>query len=296
MTDRMELARQILRFTRDSGIHRTSIKRLTLIRSDRPTDDLPTVYEASVCLIAQGAKTVSLGGNSLVYDASSYLVVSVDLPLIGRVLQASAEEPYLCCKIDIDPVVLTELVMHEGDPASDHLAAPLAVHPADERLTDAACRLIDLLDQPHHAAALAPLVEKEILYRLLNGPHGPTLRRIARGDSHLGRIGRAIAYIRENYRKPIRIEDIAAAASMSLSSLHEHFKASTTLTPLEFQKRLRLESARGLMVSTGANAANAAYAVGYQSPSQFSREYRRLFNASPRMDAERLRTSEFAAS
>lgn len=289
MTKHTELARQILCFAQNPGVHGTGIKRLTLIRSDRPTDDLPTVYEASVCLIAQGAKTVSLAGQNFLYDASSYLIVSVDLPLVGRILQASAEEPYLCCKIDIDPVMLTELVMQEPKEMAERLPGPLAVHPADDRLTDAACRLIDLLDQPEHAGTLAPFVEKEILYRLLHGPHGPALRRIAQSDSHLGRVGRAIAYIRENYRKAIRIEEVAGAAGMSPSSLHEHFKACTTLTPLEFQKRLRLESARSLMVSTGANAADAAFSVGYQSPSQFSREYRRLFSASPRMDAERLK-------
>ncbi len=296
MTHRTELARQMLRFTPESGIHRTPIKRLTLIRSDQPTDDLPTVYEASVCLIAQGAKTVSLGGRSLVYDAASYLIVSVDLPLVGRVLQASAQTPYLCCKIDIDPAVLTELVMQDSGEAAGSVPPPLAVHPADTRLIDAACRLVELLGQPGQAGVLAPLIEKEILYRLLIGPHGPALRRIAQGDSHVGRVGRATAFIRENYRKPFRIDDVAAAAGMSPSSLHEHFKAITTLTPLEFQKRLRLEAARALMISTDANAADAAFAVGYQSPSQFSREYRRVFSASPRMDAARLKASGYAGA
>ncbi|MGY6663412.1 MAG: AraC family transcriptional regulator N-terminal domain-containing protein [Glycocaulis sp.] len=296
MTQRTELARQMLRFTPEPGVHATPIERLTLIRSDQPTDDLPSIYEASVCLIAQGTKTVSLGGTSLIYDASSYLVVSVDLPLVGRILQASAQDPYLCCKIDINPVVLTELVMHERHPAATGSAPAFAVHPADEQLSDAACRLVSLLGQPEHAGVLAPLIEKEILYRLLQGPHGPALRRIAQGDSHVGRVGRAAAFIRENYRKPIRVDDVAAAAGMSPSSLHEHFKAITTLTPLEFQKRLRLEAARALMLSTDANAADAAFAVGYQSPSQFSREYRRAFNASPRLDADRLKASGYAAT
>lgn len=296
MTHRTELARQMLRFTPVPGIHRTPIDRLTLIRSDQPTDDLPTVYEASVCLIAQGAKTVSFASRSLLYDAASYLIVSVDLPLVGRVLQASAQEPYLCCKIDIDPAVLTELVMQESSEAAGAVPPPLAVHPADARLTDAACRFIDLLSQPRQAGVLAPLIEKEILYRLLTGPHGLALRRIARNDSHTGRVGRATAFIRENYRRAIRIEDIAAAAGMSPSSLHEHFKAITTLTPLEFQKRLRLEAARALMISTNANAADAAFAVGYQSPSQFSREYRRVFGAAPRTDAERLKMSGYAGA
>jgi AraC-like DNA-binding protein len=291
-----DLARQMLRFVPESGIRRTIIDRLSLIRSDLPTDDIPTVYEASVCLIAQGAKSVSLNGRSLLFDAASHLVVSMDLPLVGRVTQASPQAPYLCLKIDIDPGLLSQLVLQGGGAAPGRILSPLAVHPADPRLIDAACRLVDLLDQPSHAEVLAPLIEREILFRLLDGPQGPILRRIAQVDSHAGRVARAIAFIRAHYREPLRIDDVAAAAGMSASSLHEHFKAITTLTPLAFQKRLRLEAARALMLSTNANAADAAFAVGYQSPSQFSREYRRVFSASPRMDAERLRAAGYAGA
>jgi AraC-like DNA-binding protein len=257
---------------------------------------MPAVYEASLCLIAQGSKRVSLGEQNVVYDASHYLLVSVDLPLVGHVLEASRTNPYLCCKIDLDQTTLADLLTTELRTAPSIELSPLAVYPADADLVDAACRLVRLLDQSEHIATLAPLIEREILYRLLKGPHGPTLRRIAAGDSHLGKISRAIAWIRTHYREAIRIEEIASAANMSPSSLHEHFKAVTTLTPLEFQKQLRLQEARRLMFAEGVGAGAASFAVGYQSPSQFSREYRRLFGSSPRRDIDQLQMWGVAAN
>lgn len=289
-----ELATQIRRFTPEPGVSRTAIDRLSLIRGDEPTMSMPSVYEASLCLIAQGSKRVSLNERSTVYDASHYLLVSVDLPLVGHVLEATPAEPYLCCQITLDKSVLLDLLATVRPPPASAELSPLAVYPADPELIDAACRLIRLLDQPSDIAALAPLIEREILYRLLMCPHGPVLRGMATGDSHLGKISRAIAHIRANYRHALRIDDIAFAANMSPSSLHEHFKAVTTLTPLEFQKQLRLQAARRLMLAEGMTAGAASFAVGYQSPSQFSREYRRLFGLPPRRDVEQLQISDFA--
>ncbi len=291
-----ELAAQIMRHAREPGLSGTAVERLSLIRGDAPTMPTPSVYEASLCLIAQGSKRVSLGEQSVVYDASRYLLVSVDLPLVGHVLEATPAEPYLCCKIDLDRTVLADLLTTQARTAPSAELSPLAVYPADPELIDAACRLVRLLDRPEHIATLAPLIEREILYRLLMGPHGPTLRRMATGDSRLGRIGRAIAWIRTYYREPLRIGDIASAANMSPSSLHEHFKAVTTLTPLEFQKQLRLQEARRLMLAKGATAGAASFSVGYQSPSQFSREYRRLFGAPPRRDVDQLQRVDLAAN
>lgn len=282
------LADRILSHTGGSGVHATSIDRLTLIRSDWPTEEMPSVYEASLCLIAQGSKTVSLGAERFVYGAERYLLVSVDLPLVGRVIEATPDEPYLCCKIDIDLRALTELVVRDARPATKAAAPALALHPCDEGLTDAACRLVGLLDTPRLVPTLGPLFEKEILYRLLDGPQGAALRRIALGEGRLGRIGRAVRLIRERYCETIRLDELAAAAGMSTSSLHAHFKAVTKLTPIEFQKRLRLEQARAVMLSDGASAADAAFSVGYQSPSQFSREYARLFGRPPRHDVVSL--------
>ena len=274
-----------------TGMVSTAIDRLSLFRADEPTVPLPAVYDASLCIIAQGAKRVSLGGHSLLYDAAHYLLVSVDLPLVGHVIQADREAPYLCCKIDIDQAVLADLILAEGARAPKADLPALAVYRSDEDLVDAACRLVRLLDQPDSIAALAPLIEREILYRLLKGPHGPALRYMAVADSHLNQVSRAIATIRTGFDRPLRIGDIATAAGMSPSSLYEHFKAVTRMTPLEYQKQLRLQEARRLMLSGGTTASGAGFAVGYESPSQFNREYARLFGAPPRRDIEQLQRS-----
>lgn len=287
--DRMaQLAEIITRHAPEAGMYGTALKCLSLFRADQPTLPIPSVYEASLCLIAQGAKRVSIGDRSLVYDASRYLIVSVDLPLTGHIVQARPEEPYLCCKIDLDLSALADLMLVEEGPANAGAQPVLEVYPSDPDLVDAASRLVKLLDQPAAIPTLAPLIEREILYRLFSGPHGATLRSIAVKGSRLNQVSRAIAQIRDRYREQIRIRDIAAAAGMSESSLHEHFKAVTRVTPLEFQKQLRLQEARRLMLMEGVGAGTAAFTVGYDSPSQFSREYRRMFGAPPRQDVCRL--------
>ena len=283
-----DLAQMIARFAPASGMSGTAVPRLSLIRADHPSAPVPAVYEASLCIIAQGSKRVSLAGQSVVYDASSYLLVSVDLPLVGHVLEASPAAPYLCCKIDFDPAALADLLVTERRVSSEKDVPVLAVYPTDPDLIDAACRLVKLLDRPETIDVLAPLVEREILYRLLTGPHGATLRQMGTVDSHLNQVSRAIATIRNGFQAQLRIDEIAAASGMSASSLHAHFKAITRMTPLEYQKQLRLQEARRLMLADGANAGTAGFAVGYDSPSQFSREYRRLFGAPPRQDIERL--------
>ena len=286
-----DLTDLIARHAPQSGISATAVPRLSLIRADFPSVPVPAVYEASLCLIAQGSKRVSLGEHSVVYDASHYLLVSVDLPLVGHVLEASPDAPYLCCKIDLDPGMLADLLIADGStPPRSELPA-LAVYPGDPDLIDAACRLVRLLDRPETVAALAPLIEREIGYRLLNGPHGAMLRHMATADSHLNQVSRAIARIRSGFHEQLRIDEVAAAAGMSASSLHAHFKAVTRMTPLEYQKQLRLQEARRLMLAAGSSAGAAGFAVGYDSPSQFSREYRRLFGAPPRQDIESLQAA-----
>ncbi|MDV3456166.1 AraC family transcriptional regulator [Sphingomonas sp. HF-S4] len=287
-----QLAELLQQHTPEPGMFGTAIGRLSLIRANQPSEPVPAVYEASLCLIAQGSKRVSLGEDSMVYDASRYLIVSVDLPLTGHVLEASAGAPYLCCKIDLDTAALADMVAADERGAPRSNLPPLAIYPSDPDLIDAACRLVRLLDRPESIAALAPLIEREILYRLLTGPHGAMLHHIASADSRLNQISRAIAAIRSGYHAQLRVDDIAAAAGMSASSLHAHFKAVTRMTPLEYQKRLRLQEARRLMLAGGASAGSAGFAVGYESPSQFSREYRRLFGAPPRQDIERIQHRE----
>jgi len=290
-----ELSALIDRHVVGTGICSTAMPHLSLIRADAPSTPTPAVYEASLCLIAQGSKRVSIGEHSVVYDAAHYLLVSVELPLVGHVLDASPERPYLCCKIDLDAAILADLMASEGGGVARTDLPVLGVYPADPDLIDAACRLVGLLDRPDTIRALAPLIEREILYRLLTGPHGPMLRHIATAGSHLNQVSRAIAAIRRRFDAPIRIDDVAAEAGMSSSSLHVHFKAITRMTPLEYQKQLRLQEARRLMLSEGATASTAGFAVGYESPSQFSREYRRLFGAPPRADIERLHAAPAAA-
>ncbi|SFS09872.1 AraC family transcriptional regulator [Sphingomonas jatrophae] len=290
-----ELADVIDRHVRGTGICTTAMPHVSLIRADQPSTPTPAVYEASLCLIAQGSKRVSIGEHSVVYDAAHYLLVSVDLPLVGHVIEASPESPYLCCKIDLDPAIVADLMVAEGGAVPRTDLPVLGVYPSDPDLIDAACRLVRLLDRPETIDALAPLIEREILYRLLTGPHGPMLRHVATAGSHLNQVSRAIAAIRRRFDGQIRIEDVAAEAGMSPSSLHAHFKAITRMTPLEYQKQLRLQEARRLMLMGGATAGTAGFAVGYESPSQFSREYRRLFGAPPRQDIERLQTAPSAA-
>lgn len=283
-----ELATVIDRHVIGTGICTTAMPHVSLIRADQPSTPTPAVYEASLCLIAQGSKRVSIGDHSVVYDAAHYLLVSVDLPLVGHVIDASPERPYLCCKIALDPAMLADLMVTECGAVPRTDLPLLGVYPSDPDLVDAACRLVGLLDQPDMIRVLAPLIEREILYRLLTGPHGAMLRHVATAGSHLNQVSRAIAAIRRRFDTPIRIDEVAAEAGMSPSSLHAHFKAITRMTPLEYQKQLRLQEARRLMLAGGATAGAAGFAVGYESPSQFSREYRRLFGAPPRQDIERL--------
>ncbi|MFD1949708.1 AraC family transcriptional regulator N-terminal domain-containing protein [Sphingomonas arantia] len=291
MSSIADLAALVARHVPKTGMARTRVERLSLFRADEPTVPLPAVYDASVCIIAQGAKRVSLGEQSLVYDAAHYLLVSIDLPLVGHVIVADRTAPYLCCKIDIDQAVLANLILAEGGRAPRADLPALAVYRSDDDLIDAACRLMRLLNRPDDIPALAPLIEREILYRLLTGPHGRALRYMAVADSHLNQVSRAIATIRKGFDQPLRVSDVATAAGMSPSSLHEHFRAVTKMTPLEYQKQLRLQEARRLMLSVGMTASSAGFAVGYESPSQFSREYARLFGAPPRRDIEQLQLS-----
>ncbi len=284
MSDAPDIVRTIARHTPEPGIFQTSVPGLWLIRADAPGMPMPTVYEPSLCIIAQGAKTVSLGPRLFHYDQAHCLVASVDLALVGQVTAATRDRPYLCCKIDIDQTALADLIAGESRalPPGDPL--PLAVHPSGHDLLEAVARLLRLLDRPASIPVLAPLVHSEILYHLLSGPQGDMLRHAASGDSHLGQISRAILWIRRHVHEQLRIAEVASAARMSVSSLHHHFKRVTGLTPLQFHKQLRLQEARQMMIAEGLGAGSAGFAVGYDSPSQFSREYRRLFGAPPRAD------------
>jgi AraC-like DNA-binding protein len=287
-----DMAALIARHAPDDGITQSSIDRLSLMRSARPTKPTPVLYEPALSLVAQGRKQAVLAGRIFVYEPARYLIVNVDLPVVGYVCEASPEEPYLAMALRFDPVVLGEMVMHTP-PASD-LAPPalgLTLCDAEPTLLDAAIRLLRLLDEPKAANVLAPLLHREILYRLLMGPYGPSMRQMAAAHGRTARVSRAIGWIKTHVTERLSIEALAAEAGMSESSLHEHFKAVTAMSPLQYQKQLRLQEARRLMLANGMDAATVAFRVGYESPSQFSREYRRLFGAPPAADVTRIRSA-----
>jgi AraC-like DNA-binding protein len=285
-----ELADLVGRHTPHEGMHSTALQRLSLIRYSTATQPHHSVYDPALCIVVQGRKRALLGETAYVYDPASFLIVSVDLPVVGCVIEASAQEPYLCLKLDLNLPALSELLLEYGGAPSASAAGPgLALSKMDPNLLDSVVRLLRLLDTPADRAALAPLAEREILYRLLTGEQGHLVRQVACAESRLSQVSRAIAWIKNNYRDRFSIEAVAAEARMSASSLHEHFRAVTTMSPLQYQKQLRLQEARRLMLAEALDAATAGFRVGYESPSQFSREYRRLFGAPPASDITRLR-------
>lgn len=288
----------ISRHTPTDGIHQTPISGVSLVRSCTPTVPMPVVYEPTLCLIAQGRKRVTAGATTYVYDAAKYLVASVDMPVMGSVIEASEEAPYLCLVVDLDMTILSDLALRY--PAEqEKTAVPAAgIELADmtPELLEAAVRLARLLDTPDDIAELAPLTVREMLYRLLTGSGHGMVRQMAKADSRLSQIARAIVWLRSHYSETCRIDDIAALSGMSRSTFHAHFKAVTAMSPLEFRSQLRLQEARRLMVAEALDAAGAGYRVGYESPSQFSRDYVRMFGLSPAKDANRLRANAWPSS
>ncbi|MBD2681099.1 MULTISPECIES: AraC family transcriptional regulator [Nostoc] len=288
-----ELAALIAQNSKGDGVHATAIERLFLIRSSEPTAPLHALHEPALCIVAQGKKQVMLANNLYVYGQDRCLVVSIDLPVVGQVIEATPTVPYLCLRLDLDPGELSTLMMEAKLDATANQQPPgLSLSPVSPQLLDAAIRLLRLLQTPEDIAILAPLVVREILYRLLSGEQSARLRQIALADKHLQGISRAINWLKWNYEKPFRIEAIAREACMSPSSLHHHFKSVTAMSPLQYQKQLRLQQARRLMLGQGMDAATASHHVGYESPSQFSREYSRLFGAPPLRDIARLKSGQ----
>jgi AraC-like DNA-binding protein len=265
----------------------TAIPRVAIGMGHATTGPLPGLYEPMLCIVLQGAKQVMIGDQILRYDSASYFVATLELPASGRIIEASADQPYVALSLALDreclTTLLTDIPAQVGDPA-----AGFAVSPMTADLLDPWLRLLRLLDTPQDVPVLAPLLEREILYRLLQGPQGGVLRQIARTDSRVSQIRTAIAWIRTHFDQPLRIDMLAELAGMSTASFHRHFKAATAMSPLQYQKSLRLQHARRLLIGSS-DASRAGYAVGYESASQFSREYARMFGAPPARDAVRLR-------
>ncbi|OUC06665.1 AraC family transcriptional regulator [Litorilinea aerophila] len=264
---------------------------IRLHRSSSPTDSLPVVADPAFCVIAQGSKEVYLGEECYRYDPYHYCLGTVDLPVVSRVVDASPERPYLSLRLTLDPVLVSSVLAEAANGISRRPAKVRAfdVSTLDPDLLDAVVRLARLLDDPSEATFLAPLVIREILYRLLMGNQGDRLRHIAVLGGTASPIARAIERLRQDFDRPLRIENLARELGMSVSSFHHHFKAVTGMTPLQFQKQLRLQEARRLMLGENLDATSAGYSVGYNDPSHFSREYKRLFGQPPMRDVERLR-------
>ena len=244
----------------------------------------------SVCLIGQGRKRLFLGEEAYVYDAHRFLITSVDLPVVTQIIEASADRPYLGLTMELDLRVIAQLMLNDDRPtaraSNDRLGVAVSV--LSPPLLDAFGRLLDLLEHPGDIAALGPLVRQEICYRLLVGEQGPRLRQIASAGNHGFQIARAIDWLKDNFDKPLRIEDLASRVGLSTSAFHSHFRSTTAMSPLQFQKRMRLNEARRLMLTEQIDASRAAFKVGYESPSQFSREYSRQFGAPPMRDMKNL--------
>jgi AraC-like DNA-binding protein len=287
-----ELVELLLACAPTDGIHPTGLPGVCAIRVSGPGEELAqTLHRPAVCLIAQGAKRVMLREELYAYDPSRVLVFSVDLPISAQVTDASPARPYLCFRLDIDPVQVADLVMQAAPvhkPTSD-ASRGLFLTSATPELLDTVVRLMRLVRSPQDLALLAPLAIREIYIRLLKSPEGERLAGIGRADAHVGRVAKAIAWLKENHSEPLRIDDLARRVHMSASSFHQHFRDLTAMSPLQYQKQLRLQEARRLMLAEGTDAATASHRVGYESPSQFSREYARQFGSPPARDIQRLK-------
>jgi len=287
-----EIAHVIARHVSKDGFHATPIEHLTLVRSSTVTMPMPNVYRPQLCLVAQGRKDVTLGDQVFRYAPGRYGIVTYDLPATGHVVEATPDKPYLCLYLDFDPVVLGDLSVRVPPPP-EAPCPPIGktVSNAGSDLLDATLRLLRLLDNTAALPVLGPLAEQEIIYHLLAGPDGARMHHITSSQGPVAQVGHAIALIGKNFRKRLSIRQLATEVGMSPSSLHEHFRNVTAMTPLQFQKQLRLQDARSLMLVEDIDVATASFRVGYESPSQFSREYRRHFGESPTRDIARLRAA-----
>lgn len=287
---RRALGKLISRWTEANNRLETDVPGLMLVRYEAPTEPKSAMYEPCICLVAQGAKRVQLGDEVYVYDENNMLLTSVGLPAMASVLHASKEVPLLSLVLKIDLQMVSHLLVDSSlpEPRIQTPSRAMAVCEVSAPLLDSFIRLVNLLDCPEDIPILSPLILKEILYRLLVGELGPRLRQIATAGSHGQQIAKAVKWLRGNYNKPLKVEGLARDTGMSLSTFHLHFRALTAMSPLQFQKWLRLHEARRLMLMESQDATTAALQVGYESASQFSREYKRQFGAPPLRDIKVL--------
>jgi AraC-like DNA-binding protein len=285
------VARLIRRHAPSSGTYQTSIDSLTLMHANRLSEPLESVYKPSLCVVVQGAKTAALNNESYRYDPSTYLITSVELPISGRIIEASPDTPYLSLKLSFDADVILDIVKEMDRPASASSAAcrGIAVNRTSPSLLECLARLMHLLDAPEDIPILAPLVIREILYRVLKSEPAGSFHSFAVIGSHAHNIARAIRLMNRQYDRPIAIDQLARSVNMSTSAFHKHFKRVTAMSPLQYQKTVRLQEARRLLLTETMQASDTAFRVGYESPSQFSREYARMYGHPPAKDIRRNR-------
>ncbi|HIF5541774.1 TPA: AraC family transcriptional regulator N-terminal domain-containing protein [Vibrio parahaemolyticus] len=286
-----KLAKLIDRWTGNANQYDTPISGLRFSRWTTPTPPTSYTHNPSICLIAQGRKRVLLGEESFIYDANHFLISSVDLPIIANIIEASEEQPYLGLIMELDLTEISQLIVDSEFAFTQAKEAQkgIAVGELSESLLDAFVRLAELLDEGQNIKILAPIIKREIFYRLLMSEQGTRLHQIVTAGSHSHQIAKAIDWLKNNFVKPLSVGDLASYTGMSKSSFYTHFRSMTSMTPLQFQKKLRLSEARRLMLTENLDAMAATFKVGYESPSQFSREYSRLFGAPPSKDIKSLR-------
>jgi len=290
---RRELAGKIAAFMGTEEKRITDVPGLTLVRRTTLAAPACGTYEPSVAVIAQGRKRVELGRTTFIYDEKRFLLTAVDLPIVGQVIEASEEVPFLAMALKLEMPMVRELLSRDEIPLPPELpeSPAMATGETTPEFLSACCRLVDLLGAPRDIPFLSGLIQREIIYRILQGPEGVRLRAIATLGDQSHRTAKAIAWIRTNYAAALRVEDLAELAGMGVSTFHHHFRSLTAMSPLQYQKQLRLQAARGRMLVDGLYAASAAFEVGYESASQFSREYSRLFGQPPIRDIRKLRSS-----
>ncbi|GAB6261893.1 AraC family transcriptional regulator [Photobacterium sp. 53610] len=295
-TATLTFARQIEQWTRNTNQFDTAIPGVRLSYWKTPTPPTSYTHKSSICLIAQGKKRVILGEDSFVYDANHFLISSVDLPIIANIMEASPDTPYLGLVMELDLQEISQLIVDsELSFNSDKEAHKgIAVGELSKPLLDAFVRLLALLDEPASIKILAPVIKREIFYRLLTSEQGGRLNQIVTAGSHSHQISKAIDWLKNNFVKPLSVSELASYTGMSKSAFYTHFRAMTSMTPLQFQKKLRLSEARRLMLTENLDAMATTFRVGYESPSQFSREYSRLFGAPPSKDIKALREADIS--
>jgi AraC-like DNA-binding protein len=288
------LAYGVGKFAQSDGDYTTAVSALTLHRRSAPTEPLHCVYSLGLGVIAQGAKQVMLGDEVINYSPGRSMLTTIDLPVVSHVTQASVRKPFLGLLLTLDPRQIVQVAseLDLPEPPRERPFRPVSIERLDEALLDALRRLVELLEEPALVPRLAPLIQQEITIRLLTGRYGPQLQHLVTVGSPSQQIAKAVAWLKQNFTHVLHVDDLAARTHMSPSTFRQHFRAITGMSPLQFQKQLRLQEARQLMLNQSLDAGNAGGRVGYESPSQFSREYSRLFGAPPQRDIRRMRLSQ----